>query len=98
MYRLLLLLLSSQCVAAHCVACHATVRCCPLCHPSRCCAVLPLMSPSSGCVLGCGVLPMLPPPCRCPLCCHRVAVCQAVVCCPCRRRHCTACCVNLCRH
>src|SRR5712675_638366 len=66
MYRLLLLLLSSQCVAAHCVTCHATVRCCPLCHPSRRCAVLPVVLPSSGCVLGCGVLPVLPPPC-CPL-------------------------------
>src|SRR5712671_4613040 len=67
MYRLLLLLLSSQCVAAHCVTCHATVRCCPLCHPSCRCAVLPIVLPSSSCVLGCGVLPVSPPPC-CPLC------------------------------
>src|SRR5712675_2226918 len=67
MYRLLLLLLSSQCVAAHCVTCHTTVRCCPLCHPSCRCAVLPVMSPSSGCVLGRGVLPALPPPPCCPL-------------------------------
>src|SRR5712671_3026947 len=153
MYRLLLLLLSSQCVAAHCVACHATMCCCPLCHPSCRCAVLPLVSPLSGCmlgrgvlpvslppccplhvglwcvahiaaatalpvvspssacqatvcylhrrhrcaapcVLGHGVLPMLPPPLHCPSCRHRVAACQAAVCCPCRCRrraaHCVA--------
>src|SRR5712671_4033820 len=98
MYRLLLLLLSSQCIAAHCVACHATMRCCPSCHPSRCCAVLPLMLPLSSCVLGCGVLPVSLPPC-CPLCvgpwcvaCIAAAtalpivsplsVCQATVCYP----------------
>src|SRR5712671_8240479 len=102
MYRLLLLLLSSQCVAAHCVACHATVRCCPSCHPSHRCAVLPLVLPSSGCVLGCGVLPVSPLPC-CPLrvrpwCVAHIAAaatlpvvlplsaCQAAVCYP-RRCH-----------
>src|SRR5712671_5334641 len=74
MYRLLLLLLSSQCVAAHCVTCHATVRCCPSCHPSRRCAVLPLVSPSSGCMLGRGVLPVSLPPPRCLSCRHRVRV------------------------
>src|SRR5712672_2925422 len=74
MYRLLLLLLSSQCIAAHCVTCHATVRCCPSCHPSCHCAVLPVMSPLSGCVLGRGVLPTSSPPPLCPLCRHRVRV------------------------
>src|SRR5882672_536148 len=74
MYRLLLLLLSSQCIAAHCVTCHATVRCCPSCHPSCHCAVLPVMSPSSSCVLGRGVLPASPPPPRCLSCRHRVRV------------------------
>src|SRR5712671_1320477 len=108
MYRLLLLLLSSQCVAAHCVACHATVRCCPSCHPSCHCAVLPLVSPSSSCVLGHGVLPVLPPPC-CPLrvgpwCVAHIAAtalpivsplsaCQATVCYPHRCHHCAAPCV-----
>src|SRR5882757_6368325 len=82
MYRLLLLLLSSQCIAAHCVTCHATVRCCPSCHPSCHCAVLPVMSPSSGCVLGRGVLPVSLPPC-CPLrvgpwCVARIAAAAAL--------------------
>src|SRR5712672_699560 len=111
MYRLLLLLLSSQCVAAHCVACHATVRCCPSCHPLRRCAVLPVVSPLSGCVLGRGVLPMSLPPC-CPLrvgpwCVARIAAaatlpvvspssaCQATVCYPRRRRRRAACCVAI---
>src|SRR5882757_7419994 len=112
MYRLLLLLLSSQCVAAHCVACHATVCCCPSCHPSRRCAVLPIVSLSSGCVLGRGVLPVLPPPC-CPLhvrpwCVARIAAatalpvvspssaCQATVCYPRRHHRCAAPCVSGC--
>src|SRR5712671_2416 len=110
MYRLLLLLLSSQCIAAHCVTCHATVRCCPSCHPSCHCAVLPVMSPSSGCVWGRGVLPVSLPPC-CPLrvgpwCVAHIAAaaalpvvspssaCQATVCYPRRRHHRAAPCVS----
>src|SRR5712671_6398357 len=61
MYRLLLLLLSSQCVAAHCVACHATVCCCPSCHLSCHCVCCPSCchrAAACGAVVCC--------PCRCP--------------------------------
>src|SRR5712672_1792181 len=68
------------CPCCHCRRAARRVAIKWLCVGPRCAAhvvaaaALPVVSPSSGCVLGRGVLPASSPPPHCPSCRHRVRV------------------------
>jgi len=82
---------TAHCVAIECVSGYGVLPmsplplCCPLSVRLWCAAhvatavMLPIVSPSSGCMSGCGVLPVLSPPPCCLSCCCQVVACNSVL-------------------